>query len=40
MEYGFITGRISTPMCELGWNSPGVLEPTALPSIDKELWVP
>ena len=27
-------------MCELGWNSLGVLELTALPSIDKELWVP
>ena len=27
-------------MCELGWKSLGVLELTALPSIDKELWVP
>ena len=36
----FITGRASTPMCELGWKSLGVLELTALPSIDKELWVP
>jgi len=34
----FITGRATTPMCELGWKSPGVLELTALPSIDKELW--
>jgi hypothetical protein len=29
-----------TPMCELGWKSLGVLELTALPSIDKEQWVP
>ena len=27
-------------MVELGWKSMGVLELTALPSIDKELWVP
>ena len=26
-------------MCELGWKSVGVLELTALPSIDKERWV-
>jgi dipeptidase E len=37
----FISGREPrTPMCELGWKSLGVLELTALPSIDKELWVP
>jgi dipeptidase E len=36
----FITGRASTPLCELGWKSLGVLELTALPSIDKERWVP
>ncbi len=36
----FVTGRASTPMCELGWKSLGVLELTALPSIDEELWVP
>ena len=28
------------PMIELGWKSLGVLELTALPSIDEELWVP
>ena len=27
-------------MCELGWKSVGVLELTALPSIDKEKWIP
>jgi dipeptidase E len=37
----FISGREPrTPMCELGWKSLGVLELTALPSIDKKLWVP
>ena len=36
----FISGRASTPMCELGWKSLGVLELTALPSIDQKLWVP
>ena len=34
----FITGRASTPMCELGWKSLGVLELTALPSIGHERW--
>ncbi len=37
----FISGREPrTPMCELGWKSLGVLELTALPSVDEELWVP
>ena len=37
----FISGQEpSCPMCELGWKSLGVLELTALPSIDEELWVP
>jgi dipeptidase E len=35
----FITGQASTPMCELGWKSLGVLELTALPSIEEERWV-
>src|ERR1700677_4607611 len=35
----FITGRASTPMCELGWKSLGVLELTALPSMGKDHWV-
>jgi dipeptidase E len=35
----FISGREPrTPMCELGWKSVGVLELTALPSIDRERW--
>jgi dipeptidase E len=37
----FISGREPrTPMCELGWKSLGVLELTALPSLDEEQWVP
>ena len=40
LAWRFISGRVPTPMCELGWKSLGVLELTALPSIDEELWVP
>ena len=37
----FISGQEPRcPMCELGWKSLGVLELTALPSIDEERWVP
>jgi dipeptidase E len=35
----FISGTSAQPMTELGWKSMGVLELTALPSIDKERWV-
>lgn len=36
----FISGNEpDTPMCELGWKSLGVLELTALPSLDPERWV-
>jgi dipeptidase E len=36
----FISGQEpECPMTELGWKSVGVLELTALPSIDKERWV-
>jgi dipeptidase E len=35
----FISGHSDQPMCELGWKSLGVLELTALPSIDAERWV-
>jgi dipeptidase E len=38
--YRFITGQATTPMCELGWKSLGVLELTALPTLDRKLWVP
>ncbi len=37
----FISGQEpECPMCELGWKSLGVLELTALPTIDAALWVP
>jgi dipeptidase E len=37
----FISGQEPRcPMCGLGWKSLGVLELTALPSIDEERWVP
>ncbi len=37
----FISGQEPrAPMCELGWKSLGVLELTALPSLDESLWVP
>ncbi|MDH6219788.1 dipeptidase E [Streptomyces pseudovenezuelae] len=35
----FISGQSLSPLTELGWRSVGVLELTALPSIDKERWV-
>ena len=38
--YRFITGEATTPMCELGWKSLGVLELTALPTLDEERWLP
>ena len=38
--YSFISGVGSeTPMVELGWKDVGVLELTALPSIDSERWM-
>jgi dipeptidase E len=40
LAWRFISGQEPrTPMCELGWKSLGVLELTALPSIDEEQWV-
>ena len=37
----FISGQEPRcPMTELGWKSVGVLELTALPSVDQERWVP
>jgi len=39
--WSFISGREPRcPMTELGWKSVGVLELTALPSIDEERWLP
>ncbi|MEO6571919.1 MAG: Type 1 glutamine amidotransferase-like domain-containing protein [Ilumatobacteraceae bacterium] len=36
----FVAGRSEQPMAELGWKSVGLIELTALPSIDPERWVP
>jgi dipeptidase E len=38
MAYRFISGTATSPICELGWKSLGVLELTALPSIKEEYW--
>jgi len=35
-----IRGGTKSPLCELGWKSLGMLELTALPSIQRESWVP
>src|SRR5579862_6469140 len=35
----FISGRSAQPMCDLEWRSIGVLELTALPSIEAERWI-
>ena len=40
MPWQFISGKSELPMVDLGWKSVGVLELTALPSIDEERWVP
>jgi dipeptidase E len=40
MPWEFISGTSELPMVDLGWKSMGVLELTALPSIDRERWVP
>ena len=41
MAWDFISGHEpECPMTELGWKSVGVLELTALPSVDKDVWTP
>ncbi len=41
VAWRLISGREPrTPMCELDWKSLGVLELTALPSIEEENWLP
>ena len=39
MAYQFISGSTTSPMCQLGWKSLGVLELAALPSIKAEYWI-
>jgi dipeptidase E len=38
MAFKAISGNAKSPLCGLGWKSLGVLELTALPSIEKEVW--
>jgi dipeptidase E len=38
--YRAITGQSPSPLTGLGWKSVGMLELTALPSIDEQAWVP
>jgi len=40
MAWRAICGKAPSPLCELGWKSLGVLELTALPSIEETAWVP
>ncbi|GHO57861.1 hypothetical protein KSB_63360 [Ktedonobacter robiniae] len=40
MAWRLIHGVAKSPLCELGWKSLGVLELTALPSIQEDCWVP
>jgi dipeptidase E len=40
MAWQAICGMAQSPLCGLGWKSLGVLELTALPSIDEKQWVP
>ena len=38
--FRFVSGSSSTPLCELGWRSLGVLELSALPSLGEQAWLP
>src|SRR5438552_14115431 len=40
MAWRAISGKASSPLCVLGWRSLGLLELTALPSIEEATWVP
>jgi len=40
MAWRAICGKASSPLAELGWKTLGVLELTALPSIEEAAWVP
>jgi dipeptidase E len=40
MAWQAISGKASSPLTQLGWKSLGILELTALPTIDKKAWVP
>ena len=38
MAAQMIRGLAKAPLCELGWKSLGVLELTALPTVDEDVW--
>jgi dipeptidase E len=38
MAARLVRGEVRTPMTDLGWRSVGLLELTALPSIDRDVW--
>ena len=38
MAARLVRGEVQSPLAELGWASLGVLELTALPSVDREVW--
>ena len=40
LAYSFITDTADTPMINFGWNSVGVLELSALPSLGEDRWLP
>src|SRR5919198_4467305 len=40
MAWQAICGKGASPLCGLGWKSLGILELTALPSIQETAWVP
>src|SRR6187397_533025 len=40
MAFRAMTGQMGGPLASLGWKSLGVLELTALPTIDREAWLP
>jgi dipeptidase E len=40
MAWQAICGRTESPLCQLGWKSLGVLEFTALPSMEKNHLIP
>jgi len=39
MAWEAICGKTKSQLCQLGWKSLGVLELTALPSIEKNIWL-
>jgi dipeptidase E len=40
MAARLVRGEVRTPLTELGWGTLGELELTALPSINRDVWVP